>query len=487
MGRRDSGIAYDAVVVGTGPNGLAAAVTLAQTGWSVLALEAASTVGGGTRSAALTLPGFTHDICSAVHPLAVLSPAFRNMPLQRHGLEWAHPPTPLAHPLDGGIAAVLERSLETTVEWLGPDGEAYRSLMQPLADDVERLVESVLGPFRIPRHPLALSRFGMSALRSASGLARSRFRTEQARALVAGIAGHSMLPLERPGTAAVALILGISAHVAGWPVARGGSQSIANALAAYLLELGGEIETNRRVTSLAELPTSRAVLFDTGPRQLVEMAGDELPGWYRAQLRRFRYGPGSFKVDWALSGAVPWTATECARAGTVHAGGTLAEISAAEAAVARGEHPERPFVLLSQPCVADPSRAPDGQHTLWGYCHVPSGSTVDMTERIEAQIERFAPGFRDLILARAAMNAVEMERYNANYIGGDINGGLQDLRQVFTRPAPRFDPYSTPNRRLYLCSSSTPPGGGVHGLCGHFAAQSVLRRLSWTGMMARTG
>lgn len=477
MVTQDTRTAYDAIVVGAGPNGLTAAIVLAQSGWSVLVLEAAPTVGGGTRSAELTLPGFTHDICSAIHPLALMSPAFQNMPLARHGLSWVHPEIPLAHPLDGGRAVLLERSLEETAIGLGPDREAYRTQMEPLVADAQRLVDGVLGPLRFPRHPRALARFGVSALRSSTGLARARFTTEEARALFAGMAAHSLLPLEWKGTAAIALVLGLSAHVVGWPVARGGSQAIAAALAAYLRELGGEIQTYRRVTDVKELPLARAVLFDTSPSDMLRITGDALPGWYRAQLRRFRHGPGVFKIDWALSGPVPWSARSCARAGTVHVGGTLEEIAASERAAERGEHADRPLVLLAQQSLFDVSRAPEGKQVLWGYCHVPSGSTVDMTERIEAQIERFAPGFRDLILARSTMNALEMEHYNTNYIGGDINGGLQDLRQIFTRPAPRFDPYSTPNRRLYLCSSSTPPGGGVHGLCGYFAALSVLRRL----------
>jgi phytoene dehydrogenase-like protein len=475
---RKPGTEYDAIVVGAGPNGLSCAITLAQSGWSVLVLEAAPTVGGGARSSEVTLPGFRHDICSAVHPLAVLSPAFQTMPLKRHGLEWVHPGAPLAHPLDDGTAVMLERSLDATAEQLGPDAGAYRSLMQPVVADAERLIAGILGPLRIPRHPLAMARFGLSALRSASGLAHGRFDSERTRALFAGIAGHALLPLERHGTAAIALVLGLSAHVAGWPVARGGSQTIVDALASYLVELGGEIQTDRRVTSLDGLPSSRAVLFDTGPRQMLRIAGDELPRRYARQLRRYRYGPGVFKVDWALDGPVPWTAPECSRAGTIHVGGTFGEIASYERLIARGEHPDAPFVLVSQQSRFDPTRAPAGKQALWGYCHVPSGSTVDMTERIEAQIERYAPGFRDLILARSTMNAAEMEHYNANYIGGDINGGAQDLRQIFTRPVPRFDPYSTPNPRLYLCSSSTPPGGGVHGICGYFAAQSALRRLS---------
>lgn len=477
MAQHDSRQAYDAVIVGAGPNGLAAAITLAQAGWSVLVREAAMSVGGGARSNELTLPGFVHDICSAVHPLGVLSPVFRELRLEQYGLEWVHPLAPLAHPLPDGRSAVLERSLEGTATGLGADAAAYRSLMGPIVGDIEALMGEIFGPLRPPRHPLALARFGLKALRSAEGLARDRLQTDQGRALLAGLAGHSMLALDRKGTAAVALVLAMTAHTAGWPVAKGGSQAIVDALAACLRGLGGVIETGQRVTSLRELPPARAVLFDTGPAQMARIAGAALPGWYRAQLGRYRYGPGAFKIDWALSGPVPWAAQACAGAGTVHVGGTLEEIARYEGAVARGEHAEQPFVLVSQQSVFDRTRAPEGQQALWGYCHVPRGSTVDMTERIEAQIERFAPGFRDLVLARATMDATVLEHYNANYVGGDINGGLQDLRQIFTRPVPRTDPYATPNRRLYLCSSSTPPGGGVHGFCGYHAARSVLRRL----------
>jgi phytoene dehydrogenase-like protein len=465
----------DAVVVGAGPNGLAAAITLALARRSVLILEGAPTIGGGTRTAELTRPGFLHDVCSAVHPLAAGSPFFRSLSLAEHSLELVHPASPLAHPLDDGTAVLLERSVSATAEGLGRDGAAYRALTEPLVEDWPSLIDALLGPLRVPRRPIALARFGLAGLRSASGLARAHFEGARARALFAGLAAHSMLPLEQSPSAAVGLILALLGHACGWPVARGGSQRIADALAACLRAADGEILTGRRVDSLDELPPSRLVLLDVTPRQLLTLAGSRLPASYRRRLARYRYGPGACKVDWALDGPIPWRAEACGRAATLHVGGTLEEIAAAEAAVARGIHPDHPFVLLAQPSLFDPTRAPAGKHTAWGYCHVPNGSTVDMTERIERQIERFAPGFRDRILARHMMTATDLERYNPNYVGGDINGGLQDFRQLFTRPVARLVPYATPVRGLYLCSSSTPPGGGVHGMCGYRAARAALR------------
>jgi phytoene dehydrogenase-like protein len=467
----------DAVVVGSGPNGLAAAIALAQAGRSVLVVEAADAPGGGCRSEALTLPGFVHDTCSAIHPMAVASPFFRALPLADFGLDWVHPPAPLAHPLDDGSAVLLERSVADTAAGLGPDAKAYRRLMDPLAAAAEGLFADLVGPFRIPRRPVAAARFGWRALRSAGGLAGAWFTGERAKALVAGLGVHAVLPLEQRPGAAIALMLGLAGHAVGWPLPRGGAQKLADALVGYLRSLGGEVQTGRRVASLADLPPARAVLFDLTPRQVVAIAGDRLPASYRRRLGKFRYGPGVFKVDWALDGPIPWQAAGCSRAGTVHVGGTLAEVAAAERAVFAGAHPDRPFVLLAQQSLFDPTRAPAGKHTAWAYCHVPHGSRVDMTAAIEAQVERFAPGFRDRILARHTMDTAAMERHNANYVGGDIGGGTNDLGQLFTRPVARLDPYSTPARGLFICSSSTPPGGGVHGMCGYFAARSAAKRL----------
>ena len=441
----------------------------------MLVVEAGETIGGGARSAELTIPGFLHDVCSAIYPLGVGSPFFSSLPLEDHGLEWVHPDVPMAHPFDDGTAAVLERSVDATAYGLDRDTAAYYKLMAPLVADWGDLVVGLLAPFRMPRHPFVMARFGLQAIRSARGLARGTFKGERARALFAGLGAHSMMPLERPMTAAFGLVLGISGHAVGWPVARGGAQKISEALASYLKSLGGEIVTGAPVESIDELPDARAVLFDVTPRQLLRIAGSRLPDGYGRRLRGYRYGAGVFKVDWALDGPVPWKAPECAGAGTVHVGGTLDEVAAAERAAWDGEHPERPYVLVAQQSLFDSSRAPEGKHTLWAYCHVPNGSTYDMTERIEGQIERFAPGFRDLVLARSAKGPGEMEEYNPNYVGGDINGGVQDWRQHFTRPVLRLVPYSTPAKGLYICSSSTPPGGGVHGMCGYFAARAALR------------
>lgn len=468
---------YDAIVVGAGPNGLAAAITLARAGGRVLVLEAKATVGGGTRTAELTLPGFHHDICSAIHPLGMGSPFFQSLPLASFGLEWIQPDLPLAHPLDDGSAVVLQQSLAATVAALDRDGAAWRTLFGPVVDNWEKLAPMILGPLPFPRHPVALTKLGLRALWPAAPLARLLFREEPARALFAGMAAHALLPLDAPLTAAFGLMLGALGHVVGWPLPKGGSQQIAETMAAYLRTLGGEIVVDYPVRSLAELPPARAVLLDVTPRQLLQLAGDRLPAAYRRQLARYRYGMGVFKIDYALAGPVPWRASAARRAGTLHLGGTLAEIAASERAVGQGQHPERPYVLVAQQSLFDPTRAPTGHHTLWAYCHVPHGSTVDMTACIEAQIERFAPGFRELVLARHVTNPQALEQYNANYIGGDINGGVQDWRQFWTRPTPQVNPYATPVKGLYLCSSSTPPGGGVHGMCGYHAAQAVLR--SW--------
>jgi phytoene dehydrogenase-like protein len=466
---------YDAVVVGSGPNGLAAALEIARSGHAVLVLEAQPTAGGGTRTAELTLPGFRHDVCSAVHPLGVASPFFRTLPLGQEGLEWVHPPVPLAHPLDDGTAVLLARDLDETGLELGRrDGDAYRRLLAPLLAEPDALLSDALGPLRVPRHPVLLARFGRHGLRSAAGLASGVFTGERARALFGGLAAHSILPLERSPTAAFGLVLALLGHAAGWPIARGGSQAIADAMVSHLRSLGGRVECGRPVTSLHELPPSRAVLLDVARRGLLQLAGARLPSGYRRRLERFRHGPGVFKLDLALDGPIPWRAAECARAGTVHVGGTLGEIAQAVSAVWKGAHPEKPFVLVAQQSLFDETRAPAGKQTVWAYCHVPNGSPVDMTDRIEAQIERFAPGFGERILARHALGPAALEAYNPNYVGGDINAGAQDLRQLFTRPVPALSPYRTPLSGVYLCSASTPPGGGVHGLCGHFAALAAL-------------
>jgi phytoene dehydrogenase-like protein len=464
----------DAAVVGSGPNGLAAAITLAQAGRSVLVLEASDTVGGGVRSAELTLPGFVHDVCSAIHPLARASPCFAALPLAEHGLELVDSPAPLAHPLDDGTAVMLERSVDGTAAGLGPEGQAYRKLMAPLVERRDKLLPFLLGRWPVPRYPVVAARFALLGLRSGVGLAK-RFDGERARALFAGLAAHSIQDLHRPPTASFGLVLEVLAHTHGWPLARGGSQGLSDALASYLRALGGEIEFGRQVESVDELPKSKVTMLDITPRQVLNVAGHRLPSRYARALRRYRYGPGIFKVDWALDGPVPWKAEGCARAATVHVGGTLEEIAASEAAVWRGEISEQPFVLVAQQSLFDDSRAPEGKHTLWAYCHVPNGSREDMTDRIEAQIERFAPGFRELVLERSVRGTAEIERYNANYVGGDINGGVQDFGQLYTRPVVRLNPYATPVEGLFICSSSTPPGGGVHGLCGYYAARSALR------------
>ena len=474
----------DVVVVGSGPNGLGAAAVLARAGLSVRVLEASDTLGGGLRSAPLTLPGFVHDVCSAVHPMGVLSPLFRSLPLAEHGLRWIHPPLSAAHPLDDGPAALLSRSLDATCETLGEDARAWRAMFEPLLGAEDALFYDILGPLRLPRAPLRFLRFGLMAFRSARGLARGRFRGERARALFAGCAAHSVLPLDFLFTAALGVVFGFAGHVVDWPVAEGGSQAIARALESYLRSLGVELVPNSEVTHFAALPEARAYVFDTSPRGLAKIAGEVLPKGYLARLGRYVYGPACFKLDFALSGPIPWKDPRCLDASTVHVGGTLDEIQASERAAWRGEHHERPFVMVTQQSQFDATRAPSGQHTGYAYCHVPFDSTVDMSARIEAQIERFAPGFRDLILARHVLAPGDLAARNQNLVGGVITGGAAHLPQLFTRPVARLDPYRTPNPRIYLCSASTPPGGGVHGMGGYWAARSVLRRLGLADPLA---
>jgi phytoene dehydrogenase-like protein len=465
---------FDAVVVGSGPNGLTGAVTLAEAGWRVLVVEAEPTAGGGLRTEELTLPGFRHDVCATVLPLALASPALRALPLADEGLRWAHPPVPLAHPLDGEPAALLRRDVAETDAGLDA-GSGWSRLVAPLADDADRLAAGVLAPFELPpAAPVTMARFGVRGVWPATTLGRVALRGRRARALLGGLAAHSMLDLHQPITGGYGLILAALAHRVGWPVAVGGSQSLADALVARLARLGGELVTGTPVRSLGELPAARAVLLDLTPRQVLAVAGDRLPPGYRRALARYRYGPGAFKVDWALDGPVPWRDPAVAGAATVHLGGTLAEVASAERAVARGGHPSRPYVLFVQACVADPSRAPAGRHTAWAYCHVPLGSAVDMTDAIEAQVERFAPGFRDRVLARHTMGPAAMEAHNANKVGGDIGGGTADLRQLVARPVLSTTPWATPLPGVYLCSAATLPGAGVHGMAGAHAARLAL-------------
>jgi phytoene dehydrogenase-like protein len=466
---------YDAVVVGAGPNGLAAAVVLAEAGRSVLVLEAKPTIGGGCRTEDVTLPGFHHDLCAAIHPMGIVSPLLRRLPLEKFGLTWKHAPAPLAHPFDDGSAAVLHRSLTATGATLGEDAEAWERVMRPFLKDSDAFFADILKPVRVPRHPLRMARFGAIGLRSCASVVRSRFRGAKARALFGGCAAHSFLALDATASASFGLVLALVGHATDWPCAEGGSARIIDSLAAYLQSMGGRIEVGRDVRSLADLPAARAVLFDVAPSALERIAGAELPAGFRRQLRRFKQGPGVFKIDWALSGQIPWKAPECLRAATVHVAGTFDELAQSERAVVDGRVAERPFVLVAQQSMFDPTRAPAGHHTGWAYCHVPHASTTDMTERIERQIERFAPGFRDVILARRTMSPADVEAHNPNMIGGDIGGGANDFSQFFFRPTLRWNPYTTPNRRLFLCSSSTPPGGGVHGMCGYWAATSALR------------
>jgi phytoene dehydrogenase-like protein len=465
---------YDAVIIGSGPNGLAAGIFLQQHGLSVLILEAKHTIGGGLRTAELTLPGFKHDICSAVHPLAAGSPFFKTLPLHNHGLEYLYPEVDAAHPFDNGTAAIVKRSIDETARLLGSDAQTYLDLFEPLVKSWPALAPDVLGPLHFPKEPLAMAKFGINALQPATLLAK-RFKTMEAKGLFAGMAAHAIQPLNNIATSAIGLVLMANAHLGGWPIPKGGSQQIANALASYFLSLGGKIQTDTYVTSLQQLPSAHAVLFDITPKQLLQIAGHKFSPIYKWQLERYRYGDGVFKIDWALDAPIPFTANDCRKAGTVHIGGTLEEIVASEKAPANGQHSDKPYVLLAQQSLLDTSRAPEGKHTAWAYCHVPNGSTKDMTAIIENQIERFAPGFKETILAKHTFNTAQMQEYNPNYIGGDINGGIIDIGQLFTRPALRWSPYKTSAKGLYICSSSTPPGGGVHGMCGYYAAKRVLK------------
>ncbi|MDB4976402.1 MAG: putative dehydrogenase [Myxococcaceae bacterium] len=475
--------AYDAVVVGSGPNGLAAAIRLAQAGMSTLLVEAAERVGGGLRTEALTIPGFRHDYCAAIHTMGVLSPYFTKLPLAEHGLTWAYPEASVAHPLDDRPAAMLEHSLPETASLLGRDARSYTRLLAPFLKNPLGLLGDLLGPLGIPSHPLAMMRFGFYALRPATWLAR-RFDTVEARALFGGCAAHSILPFTHWGTAAFGMMFLLTGHIERWPAVQGGSEELAKALLSYFVSLGGKVQTRLRVTRLQDVPKSRVVLFDLAPKAVASIAGDALPARYLARLGRYDYGPAVFKLDYALSQTIPWKDPNCARASTVHLGGTFEEIAASEAAVWRGEVPERPYVLLCQQSHFDATRAPAGQHTLYAYCHVPPRCSVDATAQIEAQIERFAPGFRDIVLARHKTTPSDFEAHNPSFVGGAITGGAAHLTQLFTRPVARLDPYSTPNPHLFMCSHSTPPGGGIHGMCGFHAAESALRRLR-RGIAAR--
>ena len=466
----------DAIVVGSGPNGLAAAIRLAQAGKRVVVLEAAETPGGGARTAELTLPGFQHDICSSVMAMGVCSPYLSTLPLEKHGLEWVFPRAAMAHPFSDGSAALLYRSVDETAATLGEDGRNYRSLIGDFAEHANDLLRDMLAPFHFPRHPLLFVRFGLRALRAATSLARAYFKTERARAFFGGLAAHSILPLESTATSAVTLGLLVSAHGGGWPFVRGGAQQLTSALVKYLESLGGKVMTNSRVESLEHLSSGVTVLFDVTPRQLVKIAGERLPSGYRKKLERYRYGPGAYKIDWALHQPIPWRAAECGQAGTVHLGETLEEISESERGPWRGQVSAHPYVLLTQPSLFDPTRAPAGKHTAWAYCHVPNDFQGDVTEAIEAQVERFAPGFRDCIAARHVMKPLDFEQNNQNLVGGDIGGGVADLGQLFLRPTASL--YRTPLKGIYLCSASTPPGPGVHGMCGYFAAEAALRNSS---------
>ena len=468
---------YDVVVIGAGPNGLSAAIEVARAGLTVCVLEANEKIGGGARTEELTLPGFLHDVCSAIHPMAILSPFFQKLHLKQWGLQWFFSPAAVAHPLPDGSAAILYKDLNRTIENLGNNAQRWHDLFAPFTRTPFAFFSQILRPIRIPRRPFLMARFGRLALRSCVDLVQRNFSDERARALFAGCAGHSSLALHARGSASFGLALAIAGHAVGWPLPVGGSQKIADALAACLQSSGGEIITGHKVRSMRDLPQARCYIFDVTPRQLLNITEDALPSRYRQKLSGFQYGPGVFKMDWALSAPIPWRNQDCLQAATVHVGGTTEEIVQAEAEVWKNKHPDNPFVLLAQQSLFDTTRAPAGKHTAWGYCHVPNGSHIDMAERIERQIERFAPGFRDVILSRHTMSTTQLEAHNENLVGGDIAGGANNLRQFLARPTLRWNPYSTPNSKIFICSSSTPPGGGVHGMSGYLAARTALRRI----------
>ncbi len=467
------------VIVGAGPNGLSAGVALVRHGLKVVLHEANSYIGGGACTRELTLPGFRHDVCSAVHPMGITSPFFQTLPLADHGLQWIHPPILMAHPFDDGTAAVLLRSMLDTANSLGAeDGQAYRRLMTPFMRHwPEVIAEALAPPLRIPRHPFLMARLGLYGLPSAKGLVERTFKSDRARSFFLGIAAHTLLPMEKSPSAAFGIMLALAGHAAGWPIPRGGSQSISEALASILRAHGGKIVVSSPVRSLEPFADARAIVFDLTPRQVLKVAGGKLPDHYRRRLESYRYGPGVFKIDWALSGPIPWTANECRNAGTIHLGASSSEVSESAAAAWYGREDQNPFIILVQPSLFDSTRCPDGKHTAWAYCHVPNGSTQDKTDAIERKVERFAPGFRELILARSTMNTRQLEAHNENLVGGDINGGVQDIRQFLFRPVPALDPYAMPAKGLFICSAATPPGGAVHGMCGYYAAMSVLRKL----------
>lgn len=465
----------DVFIIGSGPNGLAAGIALAKKGLKVHIFEAKDSVGGGTRTLELNEPGFFHDVCSAVHPTAISSPFLSKLPLEHFGLEWIQPTFPLAHPLEFSDSVIVEQSFENTLDRLENDGKHYRKLFKEFVDSWQYLSKDIFSELRIPNHPLSMLRFGWYSMFSAKLLANSFFKNERTKAYFLGLAAHSILPLEKAFTSAFGLVLGTSVHSVGWPIAKKGSHSITKAMLGYFESLGGSVEYNRPITSLKEIPEDKIILFDTTPQQICEIAGNKLPIELQTKLKYYKYGPGSFKIDFALSEPVPWKDAECRQAGTLHLGGTMKEIIISEQQVWQGKHPQKPYVIVSQPSIFDDTRAPKGKHTLWAYCHVPNGSKQNMEQEIIDQIERYAPGFKDIIIAKSSLTATDFQSYNPNYIGGDINGGAQSLRQLFGRPLLKWDPYKLPVDKLYICSSSTPPGGGVHGMCGYNAAKSVLK------------